>query len=131
MCVFPVHGSDETNFFDNEVSEYEVVGRFLVWKIMVLFVFFFSSGSVVLKKQQQQQSNHHNSSFHSKINNNSSVSTRIGKLDSSVTPTKFSATENSSAISSVVTSPTSSVRSKRSGMHQPSIKTGHNGKNSL
>ena len=80
----------------------------------------FSSGSVVLKKQQQlqqQQSNHHNSSFHPKINNNSRNSCMTAKLDSSVTPTKFSATtENSSAISSVVTSPTSSVRSKR--MHQ-------------
>ena len=82
----------------------------------------FSSGSVVLKKQQQlqqqqQQSNHHNSSFHPKINNNSRNSCMTAKLDSSVTPTKFSATtENSSAISSVVTSPTSSIRSKR--MHQ-------------
>ena len=84
---------------------------------------------MILKKQHQQQHfNNSNSIFHHHHNNsNSSGSNRnnraikshhdlVSQLDSSHTPTKFS-TDNS-AISSVVTSPTSSVRSKRMQSHQ-------------
>ena len=74
---------------------------------------------MILKKQQQQQ-HFNNSMYHQHQHHNNSKNNRLVKnhhelvttgLDSSHTPTKFSA--DNSAISSVVTSPTSSVRSKR------------------
>ena len=61
--------------------------------------------------QQYQQQQHHNN--HQKMANK--MAKHHEMLDSSHTPTKFSA--DNSAISSVVTSPTSSVRSKRMQHH--------------
>jgi hypothetical protein len=67
---------------------------------------------MVLKKPQQPPANNHiNSQFHHNKNPRP-VKQHVELLDSSQTPTKFSIDNNSSsALSSVVTSPASSVRS--------------------
>ena len=141
-----IWGHSRSVVFDSS-SRSRQCGYVMVATILMPFMFFcfYSSGSVILKKQQQQQQhfNNSNSIFHSHHHNNISNSAGSGggsnrnnraikshhdlvsQLDSSHTPTKFS-TDNS-AISSVVTSPTSSVRSKRMQSHQkqqqPSMQT--------
>ena len=78
------------------------------------------------QQQQSRQSHHGHHNNHQKMSSEVGSGSRhkqprVGSLshellDSSHTPTKFSA--DNSAISSVVTSPTSSVRSKRMQHHQ-------------
>ena len=89
-------------------------------------------GHHVLHSGQEYQQQQSRQSHHGHHNNHQKMSSEVGSgsrhkqprvgslshelLDSSHTPTKFSA--DNSAISSVVTSPTSSVRSKRMQHHQ-------------